>query len=293
MNARVKGYMLGVAASVSYGTNPALAVPLYREGLDVISVLLLRYAIALPMIILLWRFSKKEHHLPKPGQTMKALGLGVLMVVSSITLYASYRYMDVGVASSLLFIYPLLVALIMALAFGERIGWLTALCLVGASIGVTMLCESSGPSVVTVTGVWLVMISSLSYALYIVGVKMPSMKGLDNISLTVWVLLAGVLVLCAWAAVSGGVILPKSIGGCMCAVGLALLPTLVSLLCTNAAIESIGSTATAALGAFEPVTAVAAGVLLLGERMSQLQYFGLVVVLVCVTMVICRNRSRA
>lgn len=291
MNARIKGYMLGVAASVAYGTNPALAVPLYREGLDVISVLLLRYTIALPMILVLWRFSKKSHSLPKRGQGLKAFGLGVLMVLSSITLYASYKYMDVGVASSLLFIYPLLVALIMALFFRERIGWLTAVCLVGASIGVTMLCESSGPSVVTATGVWLVMLSSLSYALYIVGVKMPSMRGMDNITLTLWVLLAGVLVLCGWAAVSGGVTLPHTAGGWLCATGLALLPTLISLLCTNAAIESIGSTATAALGAFEPVTAVAAGVILLGERMSLIQYAGLLLVLGCVTMVICRNRK--
>lgn len=293
MNSKIKGYALGVLASVAYGTNPALALPLYNEGLDVMSVLLLRYMMALPVVLLLWRLTHGRSRLAEsPRQAAGAFVLGILMVLSSITLFASYLYMDVGVASSLLFVYPLLVAIIMAMFFGEQLGIITVVCLVGACCGVAMLCETSGSSVVTATGILLVILSALSYALYLVGVRLKPVSSMDSISLTVWVVSAGVVVLAVWCAVNGRLILPKSLLGWMCAFGLGLLPTLISLLCTNAAIDKIGSTATASLGAFEPVTAVFLGAVLFDERMSLMQYTGLVIVIVCVTMVIMRNRKR-
>jgi len=291
MDVRIKGYGLGIAASVAYGTNPALAVPLYREGLDVMSVLLLRYALAFPAVLLLWwSFHRHDHVASSTSQIVGAICLGVLMVASSVTLFASYMYMDVGIASSLLFVYPLLVALIMSVAFGERIGWLKVVCLVCASAGVTMLCKNSGTSVVTATGLWLVVASALSYALYLVGVKLHPINKMGSLELTVWVIGAGVVVLALSKALTGTLILPRSITGWLCAFGLALIPTILSLLCTNAAIDRIGSTATASLGAFEPVTAVAIGILMLGERMTATQVVGLVIVLVSVTTVLLRGQ---
>ena len=50
MNSKVKGYIFGVLAAATYGMNPLFALPLYDEGLNANSVLLLRYFAALPIL---------------------------------------------------------------------------------------------------------------------------------------------------------------------------------------------------------------------------------------------------
>lgn len=54
------------------------------------------------------------------GRELKTLGsLGLLFAASSITYYQSFRFMDAGIASTILFVYPVMVAVIMATCFRE------------------------------------------------------------------------------------------------------------------------------------------------------------------------------
>ena len=51
---------------------------------------------------------------------MKVLAsLGILMAIASITFYQSFHYMDAGIASTILFVYPVMVAVIMSAFFKE------------------------------------------------------------------------------------------------------------------------------------------------------------------------------
>ena len=61
---------------------------------------------------------------------------------------------------------------------------------------------------------------------------------------------------------------------------------MVSLACTTRAIRYIGSTPTAILGAFEPVTAVALCVLILGESLTAQEFGGMLLVILSATLVV-------
>ena len=67
---------------------------------------------------------------------------------------------------------------------------------------------------------------------------------------------------------------------------LAVFPTAISFLCTTGAIQYIGSTPTAILGALEPVTAIFFGIAVFGESLTVRESFGLVMIIVAVTFVI-------
>ena len=73
-------------------------------------------------------------------------------------------------------------------------------------------------------------------------------------------------------------------------LALALFPSLISVSTMAAAIKLVGSTATAVLGAFEPVTSVVIGVCLYGERPQPLAWIGMVVILLSVTAVVAQNK---
>lgn len=69
-------------------------------------------------------------------------------------------------------------------------------------------------------------------------------------------------------------------------LALAVFPTAVSFLCTTSAIQYIGSTPTAILGALEPVTAIFFGVTVFGEMLTLRESIGLVMIVTAVTFVI-------
>ena len=120
--------------------------------------------------------------------------LGVMFAVSSLTLFMSFHYMDAGIASTLLFVYPVMVAVIMAIFFRERISLVTVLSISLALCGIALLYRGEGGAVLNTAGVVLVMASSLSYALYIVVVNRASLN-MSSVKLTFYVLLFGVAVL--------------------------------------------------------------------------------------------------
>ena len=281
-----KGYILGIIAAASYGMNPVFAMPLFNDGMDAVSVLFFRYILALPAVWLLMRMRGRYAAVGMQRIVPLCL-LGIAMVISSITLFRSYLYMDVGIASTLLFVYPLMVALIMVGFYHEIMSLRTFLCLIGAIGGVWLLCSNpDGSGSVSLPGLILVLVSSLSYAIYIVGINRPPVRSVATLTITFWVLLSGSFVLGIIVLARGWIATPQTWWMWGNILMLAIVPTIISFLCTNAAIEKIGSTAAAALGAFEPVTAVVFGILIFGEQLTLRTTLGLVIILVCVTLVI-------
>ena len=105
----LKGYIYAAIAAAAYGTNPIFAIPLYGDGMDVTSVLVLRYAMAVVIMFLVIVCREKAIFRHFTWLTAKdwlaLLGMGVLMVMSSILLFESYRFLSAGIASTLLFCY--------------------------------------------------------------------------------------------------------------------------------------------------------------------------------------------
>ena len=113
---KMKGYLLAALAAATYGTNPAFAVPLYEHGMNPNTVLLFRYAMGLPLLAAMVLLRGHSLRVERRDLTPLAI-LGVLMGISSLTLFASYNYMNSGIASTLLFVYPVMVALLMTFIF--------------------------------------------------------------------------------------------------------------------------------------------------------------------------------
>ena len=192
MNVKAKGYILGAVAAATYGMNPLFALPLYKAGMNPDSVLFFRYLFAIPVLGMMIVARGRSFKL-KRKEVLPLIIMGLLVALSSLALFQSYNYMDVGIASTLLFVYPILVALIMWIAFKEKLTLPTVLCILLALGGIGLLYKSGDGSTLNLTGIILVMISALSYAIYIVGVNQSTLKNLATLSLTFYVLLFGLV----------------------------------------------------------------------------------------------------
>ena len=285
MNGKAKGYILGAIAAAAYGMNPLFALPLYQSGMDPDSVLFFRYLFAIPILGIMIKARGRSFRL-KQKEIPTLVVLGLLMALSSLTLFQSYNYMDAGIASTLLFVYPIMVALIMVAFFKERITFLTMVCILMALGGIALLFKGDGGSPLSRTGILLVMASALSYAIYIVGVNRPVLKEVATLSITFYVLLFGLSLFLVRANFGANLITPEKWYLWFNLVALAVFPTAISLLCTTVAIQYIGSTPTAILGALEPVTAVFFGVVVFSETLTLRIVCGIILIILAVTFII-------
>ena len=191
----IKGYIYAAIAAASYGTNPIFAIPLYREGMDVNSVLLMRYIMAVIMVGIMVGVKHPRELRLKPKEYPTLAFMGVLMVASSILLFESYRFLSAGIASTLLFFYPVMVALIMAALYHERLSRRSWICLAMAFLGVMTLSRDDAGGMISITGMLLVMLSSLSYAIYLVYINRGPMRNMTSSVVTFFVLVGGLAVL--------------------------------------------------------------------------------------------------
>ena len=285
MNAKAKGYILGSIAAASYGMNPLFALPLYKAGMDPDSVLFFRYLFAIPLLGIMIKARGRSFKIQRK-ETFPLIIMGLLVALSSLTLFLSYNYMAAGIASTLLFVYPIMVALIMAMVFKEKLALQTIVCMLLALGGIGLLYKSEDGSTLSLIGTLLVFASSLSYAIYIVGINQTSLKNVATLKVTFYVLLFGLSLFVARLLYSGVLNTPDQWYLWANLLALAVFPTAISFLCTTGAIQYIGSTPTAILGALEPVTAIFFGIAVFGESLTFRESFGLVMIIVAVTFVI-------
>lgn len=285
MNVKVKGYILGAVAAATYGMNPLFTLPLYKEGMDPDSVLFFRYLFAIPILGIMLKVRGRNFKL-KQKEVLPLIILGWLVAISSLTLFQSYNYMEAGIASTILFVYPILVALIMAVIFKEKITLQTILCILLALSGIGLLYKGGDGATLSLIGVGLVMGSALSYAIYIVGINRPILKDVATLKVTFYVLLFGLSLFLVRVDFGQSLHIVDKwyLWGNLLA--LALFPTAISFLCTTQAIQDIGSTPTAILGALEPVTAVFFGVTIFGESLTLRLTCGIILIILAVTLII-------
>lgn len=285
MQSKLKGYLCGIGAAVCYGTNPLGALYLYEDGINANSVLFYRFALAVVMLGMLMAARRKSLKVSRRELSLLC-ALGVVFSTSSITLYFSFCFMDAGIASTLLFVYPVMVAVIMALLFKERLPAVSVFAIMLALSGIAMLYHGDGGATLSTRGVMLVMFSSLSYAVYIVVVNKSPLR-MSSMKLTFYVLFFGMLTILTNSFITGlHIQMLTTPRMWSCAFMLALLPTVFSLVLMTISVHETGSTPTAVMGALEPLTAVVIGVAVFGEQLTPRLAAGIVLILTAVIMII-------
>ena len=285
MSKNIKGVLFGVIASIAYGMNPLFSLPLYAEGMNPDSVLFYRFIFAALLLggILMLR---GESLRIKKKEILPLFTYGMLFSLSSLFLFQSFLFMDAGIASTILFVYPVLVAVIMVLFYKEKASLLTFSCIALSMVGIALSYKGDGQTTLNSKGLLLVALSALAYSLYIVGIGRSSLRALPMGKMTFWTILFGSSIYMVRTQFLVHLQAIPSFNGWLNVLGLAIVPTVVSILFINIAIKQIGSTSTAIIGALEPVTALMIGVLVFHEQITLRIIFGVLLILMAVSLIV-------
>lgn len=255
------------------------------------SVLFYRFGLAWVIVAAVMLFRREKLRVTwREFLTLSALG--ILFIFSSLTLYLSFHRMPAGIASTILFTYPVMTAAIMAIFFRERITLSTVSSIALALAGVLLLYWGDTGGTLSLAGVILVLVSALTYALYIIVVDKSPLQ-MSSFKINFYVLLWCALGMATFALVSGQpLMLPSTPTAWLWVSWLAVVPAIMALVMMVYAAKYLGSTPTAILGALEPTTAVLIGIFVFGEPFTLRLLAGILLILAAVVIVVLRKTHR-
>lgn len=282
----LKGISYAIISSATFGLVPLFALPSIQAGVAVNTVVFFRFFLSFIAMGIVLRVKGVSFNI-NWREYKKLFLLSVFYAATSMLLTLSYLYIPSGMATTIHFLYPVLVTLIMIFVFKEKGSWVIYLSTILAVVGVSLLGSSGGHSNINGVGLILALITVCTYATYIVGVQKMSFHDMDGLKMTFYVLLNCAIIFFFNALIQdGGFSSVPDISTAIHLILLALVPTLVSDLTLILAVKKVGSTTTAILGCMEPLTAVVMGIMFLKEECKLLQFAGMFIILFAVTLAI-------
>ena len=270
---RIGGFFLGLFGASFFGFIPVFAVPLLKTGYSVETVACYRFGLA---ALALLPFAVRARL--QSSQILAIMGLAVFYFLDVLFFFHALNFLSGGIVATLEFLCPVFTVGIMIIFFHERGGILTGIGIALAIAGTALLglspdsaATASGHSI----GVLLSLLAALCNALYYVGFKWLGPKAPGALASTFFVMLSCALCSLANGMIGGNLQWIAPSRSLLYAISLALVTAVLSNICLIAAIQRIGPTPVSILGVMEPVTAVAAGIVFLGEKSSLNIWLGL------------------
>lgn len=288
----MKGFLYGIASSATFGLIPLFTLPLMAAGMVYDSILFYRFLIAAAAIGIILLLRKETFSITRKELPVLLL-LGFLYAGSALFLFWGYTYLSSGIATTIHFLYPVFVTLMMVGVFHEKKSFCTFLAVALAVTGVALLSAGDGETRLNGTGIFIVILSAVSYALYITGVNKSGVHTMKGLKLTFYVLLSGSVIFFCMAQIKDTFQAVPDAASYLNIVLLAVVPTVISNLTLVKAVGYIGSTLTAVLGAMEPLTAVCVGIIVFHEPFTANLAAGILCIVTAVsTIILARHLQR-
>ena len=287
---KIKGIIYACISAGTFGMIPLFANTAMREGVNNDTILVYRYVIAALVYGVYLAF--RNISLKINRETLIELlwaGVGGYGITAYF-LFLSYRYMPTGIATSIHYLYPVVVAVFMSLFYKQHLSIRVKGAIVLAILGVYFMSWSDGE--IKWAGLIFALLTTFTYGTYIVALNRPHLKALNTDALTFYVLAFTALFYLLTAGLRRNLVLNFTPHFLFDMSMLGILSTVISARLLVAAVERIGSVATSVLGTLEPITAIIIGVFAFQEELGIKNFVGLLLVLIAVLIVILSMNER-
>lgn len=292
----INGIFYAAISSMSFGFSPLFSLALIAAGLSDFDILSYRWLIA-GIVLMIYAFCKKKSlRLNSFDEAWKIILLSVLRALTSVTLLIGYVNISSGIASTINFMYPVIVTLCMVLFFGEKRSLIDYLAIAASIFGVYLL--ASGDSIMveggnTRLGLTCSLISAFSFAAYYIVMKQVKADKIEVVKFTTWIMMLSAVYFIIGAFLwNGKLTIVTDAKSWLNILGLGLWSTMVSNITGVKGNRRIGPTMTSILGALQPVTAVILGVLFLNEHLYMRSLIGCTIILVAVSIIVLHQKNR-
>ena len=291
MGDTLKGYLFALVSALTYGMIPLFMIPLKKWGFfSVDTALFYRFLIAAILILGYLVFYQKESVKINLKEGIVLSILGFFYALSAEFLFIAYDFLSPGIASTIFFIYPIMVALILGIFFKEKITLATTISLVIVVVGVGVLSIKDNFEI-NYIGLFVSLLGALMYALYMIIVNKTKIKA-SGVKVSFYsMVFASLFFLVKTLILGNSVVIPSLEIGTHLAL-FSLITTALSVVSLVYAIKFLGSTPTAIMGAVEPVVAVMISVGLFDETLTFSLIAGVIIIISGVLIDVVFNKKK-
>ena len=292
----LNGIFYACISSASFGFSPLFSIGLLAAGLSNSDVLSYRWALAAIVLMVYAAVKRKTLRINSLDEAWKIALLSGLRALTSVTLLIGYANIASGIASTINFMYPVIVVFWMMLVHGEQKSWINLAAIALSILGVYLMASGDGLKIEggnTALGLACSIISAVSFAAYYILMKRTRADKIEVVKFTTWIMImCAVYFIIGGMIVNGGITLVHDGKLWLYILGLALWSTMISNFTGVKAVRRIGPTLTSILGALQPLTAVILGVLFLDEHLGFKSIAGIVLILAAVLMVVTHQNMK-
>lgn len=274
------GIICGIGAAVIYGIMPILAKMTYLGGSNTITVTFFRSIMSIPVLLIILK-ARRVSLKVTPAELGKLIVLGLLSAcITGLLLYGSYNYLSVGLATTIHYVYPVIVTLLCILLFRDAISRMKILALVLSMCGILMFFKGEGN--VSLLGIAMAFLSGVAYSVYLVVLDKSGIKGMDPFKISLYCCITATVFLFFYGTATKEIVYHVTAQAWIETAVLAVLIAVIANTLIPIGIRHVGPTVVSILGMFEPIVSVVLGVLLLGEALTLRGVLGCVLIIVAV-----------
>jgi drug/metabolite transporter (DMT)-like permease len=284
-----KGLTMAFTSAICFSFLPIFAVYAYNYGLNVNTLLLLRFTIASLFFFFYILIKYKKINIDKSSLFKLFLLGGIMYTLQATCFFMAVKYISPSLTSLLLYLYPIFVAVLSAVIDKEKLGKSIILS-IGVSFVSLILVLGTALGSINLYGVFFGIATAIIYSIYIV-MGNRVVKDVPPIVTTFFVCFFASISFLAAGLVTGDLKFGFEPAGYIAVTAISAFPTIISLLTFFKSLELIGSTKSSILSMIEPVSTILLSAFLFGERLSLLQLLGATGVLFGAYMVVVSQRK--
>lgn len=283
-----KGKICLLISAFIYGLAPILAKITYEGGANGITLTFLRASLCVPLLYIMIKADKKSLRLTK--REMKSVTILSVFggAVPMILLYMSYSYISAGLATTLHFIYPLIIVIASSFLFHEKMTKIKLIAVILVTIGVLLFVDISKSS--SVTGIILALLSGIFYSFYVIYINHSGLDSMDYLKLTFYYLVIMSIATLIFGVFVHGISFSLSARAWVYSILISFLVTILAIPLFQIGVHREGASTAGILSTFEPITSIACGAMFLGEIVGAWQLIGGFMILTGVVMTEIKDR---
>lgn len=273
---QISGILFIAISAASFGTLAIFGRFLYADGMDIFTVLFLRFGLA--ALLMLALLLVRREAFPRGRILLQLIGMGALGYVGqSFSYLTAIKYASAGLVALLLYLYPTFVFVLSVIVLKEKVTWIKIAAIVLALIGTALTVDPAGGQL---SGILLAVAAALIYSIYII-VGTNVMKHVSAVQSS-FVIFASAGIVYGMLMALDGPHLPSTNSGWINIAGIVLIATVIPVVMFLAGLERIGPTNAAMLSTLEPIVTVLLAAWIFDERLKPIVLLGGGLILVAV-----------
>jgi drug/metabolite transporter (DMT)-like permease len=270
------GIGLLLLSGLCFTFNTLIATMAFKDGLDLNTSNAMRYCVATALLLIYQKTrARKIRLLPRERNISLALGIPVFMM--GVGYLGATRYIPVSLAVLIFYTCPFFVAFISIFTENEpiTIARLTAIML--AFIGLSLALKVQSIAVLPILGIMFALMAAIGFASFVT-VSSLMLRTADRQAILLHSLAAGTILFVLFFVLTNGTEIVGTWVGWLKVSGAGIFVAF-AYITFFAGMEIIGPVKSTMIMNIEPVLTIAFAALLLGERLSNVQLFGAVLVI--------------